>query len=134
MIKLREQIEKDLRESLEREWKVDIELTSPDGDVQVYSKNNPSEKLGGQILYFTKATDPVTGESIIVHQPVAVIRISSLDRIPQSGENWYIKMPTRPGGVKESFVFTGDKAIEDGTDIGFIRIYPQRIKRSEVVS
>jgi hypothetical protein len=129
MENLRTEIEKDLYESLESEWKLPVELTSPDGVVQVYSKNNPTELLGGQILYFTERENPITGEAAIVNQPVVSLRISSLDRIPANGEKWLIKMPISPVADSEkiTFVFTPTRSKEHGTDIGFIRIYPQKI-------
>ena len=136
MENLRQQIEKDLYESLESEWKVPVELTGPDGVTQIYSGNNPEELLGGQVLYFSSRQDPVTGEKIIVNQPVVTLRISSLIRVPQPGETWFIRMQISPvsGAQKRSFVFTADRAPEHGTDIGFIRIYPQTVESETVVS
>jgi hypothetical protein len=132
MENLRAAVEKDLYDSVEGEWKMEVELTSPDGERQIYSKNNPTEKLGGQVLYFSSRENPETGETIVVNNPVVSLRISSLDRVPQAGENWYIKMPISPieGAEKVSFVFTPTRSPEHGTDIGFIRIYPQRIPTS----
>ena len=134
MENLRAQIERDLGESIEGEWKMPVELTSPDGQVQRYSLNNPSELLGGQVLYFSKQMNPETGEMIVVDQPSVSLRISSLIRVPAAGENWFIRMPTYPpvGAPMRSFVFTPTHAPEHGTDIGFIRIYPQRPEDDEV--
>ena len=136
MINLRAQIEKDLGDSIESEWKMPVELTGPDGITQKYSVNNPSALLGGQILYFTQSINPETGETIIVNKPVVSLRISSLRRVPQSGEKWYIKMPVSPiaGAIKKDYVFTPTRAIEDGQDIGFIRIYPQKMEVDSEVS
>jgi len=130
MENLRAQIEKDLATSLEGEWKIDVELTSPDGIKQTMSKNNPSAKLGGQVLYFSRGENPTTGEAIIVNLPVVTLRVTSLDRVPAPGETWYIKMPIAPqvGAVKRSFICSADRAPEHGTDIGFIRLYCQRIE------
>lgn len=135
MENLRAQIESDLHDSLEGEFGIAVELTSPDGELQIYSKNNPTELLKGQVLFFSRREDPATGETIVVDQPVVSLRISSLDTVPQAGENWYIKMPTSPlpGAEKERFVFTPTRAPEHGTDIGFIRIYPQRVERDGAV-
>ena len=133
MENLREQIEADLHESLEGEWGMPVELTNPDGLTQKLSLNNPDEKLRGQCLYFSRQENPATGEMIIVNQPVVTLRISSLIRVPAAGEKWYIKFATSPraGSPMRSWVFTPTKAPEHGTDIGFIRIYPQRIEQEE---
>jgi hypothetical protein len=134
---LRQEIEHDLYDSLESEWKMPVELTTPDGQVQRYSLNNPSELLGGQVLYFSRRENPDTGEVVVVDQPVVTIRVSSLIRVPKQGERWYIKMPISPvsGAEKKSFVFTPDRSYEHGTDIGFMRIYPQKVgKETPTVS
>ena len=133
MENLREQVEADLHESLEGEWGMPVELTSPDGLTQKFSANNPSELLKGQCLYFSRQENPETGEAIIINQPVVVLRISSLIREPLAGEKWYIKFQTSPraGAPMRSWVFTPTKAPEHGTDIGFVRIYPQRIEQAE---
>lgn len=126
MENLRAQIEADLAESLEGEWGLPVELTSPDGVVQRYSANAPTDLLKGQVLYFSKREDPATGETVVVPQPVVALRISSLVRVPCDGENWFIRMPQSPrsGAPMISYLFTPDRAREHGTDIGFIRIYP----------
>lgn len=133
MENLRAQIEADLHESLEDEWGMPVELTSPEGQTQRYSMNNPSELLKGQVLYFSRQENPATGEMMIVNQPVVTLRISSLIREPLAGEKWYMKFPKSPqeGAPMLSWVFTPTKAPEHGTDIGFIRIYPQRVTQSE---
>lgn len=130
MESLRMTAERDLYDMLESEWKMPVELTGPDGIKQIYSKNNPLELLGGQVLYSSRRENPETGETIIVNQPVVTLRISSLNRVPAAGEKWYIKIPITPdpNAVKTSFVFTPDRAPEHGYDMGFIKIYPQKIK------
>lgn len=136
MENLRAAIESDLHDSLEGEFGMAVELTSPNGIQQIYSKNNPTELLKGQVLYSSRRIDPETGETIIVDQTVVTLRESSLNIVPQSGENWFIKMPISPveGAEKENFVFTPTRAIEHGKDIGFIKLYPQRIEDTEVLS
>jgi hypothetical protein len=127
---LRIQTELDLHESLEGEWGMHVQITSPDGATQIYSKNNPDEVLKGQVLYFSKAADPETGEQIYVNQAVVTLRISSLDRVPGVGEKWFVKMPISPAenAPMENFTFTPTMSPQHGTDIGFMRFYPQRVE------
>ena len=136
MDNLRAAIETDLKQSLEAEWGMPVELTSPDGQTQKLNVNNQSEKLKGQVLYFSRSENPVTGEMIVVNQPVITLRISSLIRVPQPGETWHLRCQTSPvvGSPFQDFVFTPDRSTMDGTDIGFIRIYPQRIDDNDDVS
>lgn len=133
MESLRRTLERDMYDTLESEWKMPVELTSPDGVTQIYSANNPSELLGGQVLYSYSRENPTTGETIIINQPIVTLRVSSLVRIPKAGEKWYIKIPTgyEPNATKQSFVFTLDRSPENGNDMGFIKIYPQKVS-SEV--
>jgi hypothetical protein len=130
MENLRQAIEKDLGESIEGEWKMPVELTSPDGEVQKFSANNPTSLLGGQVLYASQRMNPNTGEVEVVDQPVVSLRVSSLSRIPQNGETWFIKIPIRPvaGAPMHKFIFSPTRAIEHGTDIGFIKLYLQQIE------
>lgn len=136
MDNLRVQVELDLHETIESEFKIEVELTGPDGVTQIYSKNNPTEKLGGQVLYYSRVPDAYTGERIVTNFPVISLRVSSLDRVPVDGEMWYLKFATSPvsGAPKRSFVFTETRAIESGTDIGFIKIYPHRVESDGEVS
>jgi len=133
VISLREQIEKDLHDTMEGEFRMTVELTSPDGEKQTYSKNNPSEKLVCYSRYSSLSLNPETGEMVIVNKPAVCLRITSLDRVPVSGERWFIKFATSPvsGAPLQTFVFTPDRAIEHGQDIGYIKIYPQRIENED---
>ena len=78
MESLRRTLERDMHDTLESEWKMPVELTSPDGVTQIYSANNPSELLGGQVLYSSRRESPETGEIIVVNQPVVTLRIPLL--------------------------------------------------------
>ncbi len=122
MENLRAAIEQDLGESIEGEFGLPVVLTSPDGATQ---------QLTGQVLYYSRRENPATGEIVVVNQPVVVLRISSLDRVPAAGERWLVSIPTSPqaGATSQTFIFTADRSPEHGTDIGFMRIYPHRIEQ-----
>ena len=128
---LRAQVERDLGTTLEGDFGMPVEITSPDGETQIYNVNNPSELLMAQVLYFSRRENPETGETIVVNQPVVTLRISSLIRVPVPGERWFVRMAISPvpGSPVQNFVFSADRSPESGTDIGFIRLYPQRIER-----
>jgi hypothetical protein len=132
MESLRATCERDLHETLEGEWKIPVQLTSPDGQTQIYSVNDPSELLGGQVLNFSRRENPETGETTIVDQPVISLRISSLTRVPLAGERWFIRFPIspRPGAPLVSRVCTSDRSPEHGSDIGFLRLYVQKVDQS----
>ncbi len=120
---LRATQERHLSDVLEGNFGSDIILTGPDGEKQ---------NVRGQIRYFTERVDPETGETVVVHKPVVVLRISSLSPAPENGETWFIEMPVSPesGASNESFLFTSDRSKETGRDMGFIRLYPEYPEQS----
>jgi len=126
---LREQIEIDLADTLEGEFWLPIELIDPDGNKQVYKKDSTTDLLGGQVLYDIRDTDPETGMPIIVHKPVVTLRITSLDRIPVSGERWGVAIPSAPNPSAPKVMFVLEQATEDGRSIGFIRLYLTRTEQ-----
>jgi hypothetical protein len=134
---LRETIESDLQDTLEGEYGQRIySLIGPDGIEYAYNKHFESElgtdpeqnPLKGQILYNTQEENPDTGEIVVSHQLVVTIRRTSLARIPANGERWYIRLPISPeaGAELKDYVFTPTTPLQDGIDIGFVRIYPQQ--------
>jgi hypothetical protein len=133
---MRAQIEKDLGVTLEGDYGLPVELTGPDGEEITTSANsvdpqNP-EPLYGQVLYTTTRMNPDTGEEMVVNEPVVVLRRSSLSRIPEPGENWFVRFPKDPDRTAElsDFAFTPDRAPEGGRSIGFIRLYPHKAEQS----
>lgn len=127
---LREQVESDLNDSLEGDWGLPVELISPDGVKQSTKKGNPQSLLKGQILYDTQSQDLETGEDILVHQPVVTLRRSSLDRVPLSGERWVVKIPLTSSLTAPLVTFLLERPSEDGSSIGFIRLYLTKAKQS----
>lgn len=133
MENLRQAIENDLGDSLEGEFKVNVVLISPDGEEQHYSLLDPISELGGRVQYYSVQESPTTGQPVVVDQPIVCLRIASLIRVPQPGERWIIKMPVSPrvGASISSYSFNVDKSPMHGTDIGFIKFYPQKMEQSD---
>lgn len=108
-----------------------VELTGPDGIEIKTSANSPDPEnpllLYGQVLYNTVRTN-AEGEQVVTPLPVIVLRRSSLSRIPQDGEAWFIKFPKDPSLTAEmaDFMLNADQATEGGRSIGFIRLYPKK--------
>lgn len=117
--------EQHLGESLEGGYGIEVILTGPDG------KQQP---VKGQVLYSRKVLNPVTGEDIIINEPVVVLRVSSLDPVPKTAEQWFIQMPVSPveGAAKENFLMDKGKAVEGGASIGFIRLYPKKADQTSI--
>lgn len=105
---LREQIESDLATTLEGDYGLPITLIAPDG--VVYEET-------GQVLY-----NSLDKEGILTGNPVAVLRISSLSRVPVAGENWAVRIPQNPGDTT-LVTYILDKAPEHCRSIGFIKLY-----------
>lgn len=118
-LNLREQVETDLADTLEGEFALPVVLVAPDGITQ---------NVTGQVLYDSIEFNPDTGESVVVNKPVVVLRRSSLSRIPEAGETWFVKIPTDPSrtATLEDFVISRDKPSIGGRSIGIIRLYLQK--------
>lgn len=138
MDNLRERVEEDLGVTLEdpKQWGLPVELTGPDGIEIKISANSPDPEnpllLYGQVLYNTVRVNPETGEQVVTALPVIVLRRSSLARIPQDGERWFIKFPKDPSLTAEfaDYTLNADQATEGGRSIGFIRLYPKKAVQS----
>lgn len=63
-----------------------------------------------------------------MNKPVAVLRRSSLFRVPLDKEDWFIRFPKDPSLTAElkNFVLGLDRATEGGRSLGFIRLYPTK--------
>ena len=130
-INLRELAESDLDHTLEGEYGLPVELTSPDGVIQT-TKKDSTDLLQGQILYDTVLTDPATLEQMIVNLPIVSLRRSSLDRIPLPGEPWHVRIPITPSATaaKQDFIASADRAPGGGGSIGFVKLYLQKAVQS----
>lgn len=130
-IKLRELAESDLSTTLEGEFALPVEITSPDGVIQT-TKKDSSDLLQGQVLYDQVLTDPVTLEQMITNLPIVSLRRSSLDRVPLPGETWHLRIPIVPNVTadKVDFIASADRAPGGGASIGFIKLYLQKAVQS----
>lgn len=121
---LRERVERDLAVTLEGKWSLPVNLMSPDGV--------RTDGLRGQVLYDTVRLNPETGEDVVTDMPVITLRRSSLVRIPQPGENWFIEVPETPSeeATMIPYMMSSVRPPEGGRSIGFIRIYLQEVEQS----
>lgn len=127
MTSLRTTIEADLAATLEGDFaSVDtagvgqITLTAPDGTQYAGIK--------GLVLYDQRRVNPETGLPIVVHEPVLVLRRSTLTRVPVAGETWYVRYPAPPPSTASLRGVLGpDRAPEGGETIGFVRLYPHDV-------
>lgn len=117
--------EQHLGESLEGGFGIEVILTGPDGKQQT---------VKGQVLYSYKIQSPVTGEDVIVNKPVVILRVSTLNTVPKSSEQWLIQMPVSPlvGAAKEEFLLDKGKAVESEASIGFIKLYPKKVDQTPI--
>ena len=123
---LRAAQEKDLSDCIEGEFGTDVILTDPDGVKYEYSANDPELKLRAKVRYKTISINPETGEPVYDEEISVSIRTTSLTRTPQDGETWGIRLPVSPqvGAPIEDFLFTPDRAIISGADMGYVKIKP----------
>jgi len=100
-----------------------IKLKDPDG--------NEFESLG-QVVLNTQKFNPDTGETIVVNNPVAVIRNSDVSRVPKNNEKWLVNIPITPteNAERRDYMLSGDRAPESVNIIGFTRLYLKVVKQS----
>lgn len=135
MTGLNAQRERDLSVVLEdpKQWGSLVELTDPDGKIYKTSANSPDPlnplSLYGQVLRNSISTNPDTQERLIVAEPVVVLRITSLERVPQAGEKWHIRFAISPSDEMQDYVIDETRAPEAST-LDFIRLYPHKASQS----
>lgn len=129
---LRELAVKDVKSLNTKDWGLPIELCSPDGTWYTTDAETGEQLKAIQILYDYRKLNPETGEEVTVHEPIVVIAKAALTRIPISGENWIIKIPTTPSETAqlETRVINKARATEGGASLGYIRMYPGKVVQS----
>ena len=120
---LRELAESLLSLTVEGPFGLPVDLTPPSG--------TPFSAVG-QLVFDRLEVNPDTGEIIVVVNPVAVLRRSSLEVVPDDGENWYFKMPIEPSttATKIGFVMDESRSIKGGKSLGIIRIPLRHVEQS----
>lgn len=134
MTNLRERAERDLGVTLEdpKQWGLPVELTGPDGTIYKTSANSPDPlnplPLYGQVLRSTTRESLDGAGFIVTNKPAVILRTSSLFRVPESDEKWFIKFPTEPSLTAElqDYVLSADRAPEVNTSIGITLLYPTK--------
>ena len=115
-----------------KNWSMPITLIDPDG-IKYDTDNETGEILrAAQILYGYKVENPDTGVPMTVKEPIVVIVLSSLSRVPQPGERWIINIPLSPlnPDILSPYMITADRPPEGGESLGFVRIYPGKADQS----
>lgn len=134
---LNAQRERDLGVVLEdpNQWGTLVELIGPDGKEYKTSANSPDPlnplPLYGQVLRNSISLNPDTQERLIVAEPVVVLRLSSLERVPKAHEKWHIRFATESGEAAEmeDYSLSETRAPEIST-LEFIRLYPLKTVQS----
>lgn len=120
---IREMAERHLSITLEGGFSLPVVFIGPDAIEDIYRC---------QVLLDSYKMNPDTGQMIVSDQPIVSARISSMRRVPLSGETWVLKIPSAPAETAEKldFVLSATRAVEGGASIGFKRFYPRRAIQS----
>ena len=120
MVNLREQAEADLATTLEGEYALPVQLTTPDGQVL---------SVTGQVVYETLEQNPETGMPVTANNPLVTLRRSSLSRVPQPSEKWFVRIPTSPSRTAEleEFIIDANKPPTGGRSIGTITLHLRKV-------
>lgn len=126
MVNLREQIESDLKVTLEQEYQLPVELVAPDGTVQTQMADDAEKHLCGQVLWDHLTADPETGGMLVVNSPTVVLRKTALTKVPVDGELWACKIPLSPNTEATLVSHIVERAQHHGSSIGFIKLFLMR--------
>ena len=127
---LRERVRQDNRVLNNRDWGQAIELVSPNGIVYKTDAVTGATLKAAQILYDYRRVNPDTGCEMTINEPVVVIHRDSLTRVPLPGEKWIIRIPLDANSaLLVDYVLSPTRPPEGGRSIGFIRLYPQKVKQ-----
>jgi hypothetical protein len=125
--------ESDLGDTIEGEFGVPVTLLDPDG--QTITTTVDGRPLVGKVRWSQPEVNPETGVAVAVENPVVTLRRSSLPRVPATGENWGIIIPSGPrsGDEPEHFVLDSAYAVEGGRTLGKVRLPLVKAKQKEAV-
>ena len=115
-----EQAEKDLAITLEGDWAKPVVITRIDTP-------STTQSLIGQVLYDFTTLD-ADGVPTIDNKPVVTLRQSTLETIPNDGEDWYFDIQATPvnGSPVVRYVFDNDSGLRGFRSLGIIT-YPLRV-------
>jgi len=110
-------------------------LISPDGVTYDKSALDPEQDLTCALFQESREMDYVSqgldGVDITSERPVAVFRRRSLERIPQDGETWLIRIDSGPFGESGSFVsYALSGPPKTGFSVGFINLRLRRVSQA----
>jgi hypothetical protein len=119
---IRERVIRDSRIALgdADKWGVPVELVSP----------SAIEYLGihGRVVY-SDVVQSDDGNEIIVNDPVVSIHLEDLERVPETGEKWIVRIPEKIGS--ETMVnYTCERPVEINKSIGFITLRLVAVEQS----
>jgi hypothetical protein len=117
---LRSIAERDLANPM-RDWGTSIVLCDPDGVVH---------EVVGQVFANSVRLNPDNGSEVVVYDPRIILRYSTLDRAPISGEVWHVKTSLAPGRPIQNFSIDPSRPIEGGHTIGYLKIYLREVEQS----
>jgi|GEM_PF-1976064 len=116
--------EKDLSNTLEGEFSLNIRLKNPNGTV--YLTANDGAALKGFVRRSYSDSRELRGGSnkTIVNAPCVKLRISSLPEIPATGEYWLVGIPESSiSNEVEWFNLDPKKAVEVNKNTGTVKMF-----------
>ncbi|KPK96011.1 hypothetical protein AMJ80_02400 [bacterium SM23_31] len=114
-----------------KDWGLLAELVGPDGIVYNTDAETGEPLRTTQQLYDRTRIIPETGEDLIVSETISCFSRLSLERIPQAGENWAIRIQESPTNeTLVDYVLSPTRAPEGGKSLEQIRLYLQKVEQS----
>lgn len=116
-------MEEDLGTALESDFGSPVVLITPDGTI-INTSVHGGPLYGRVQSDYRRQTE--SGEIVVVKEPIVILRLSALSRVPAAGENWAIQIPLAPGGAAQTFKLGDTRAPEVAATLGYVRLFPQK--------
>ena len=114
-----------------RDWGLLVELKGPDGNEYKIDKVSGEPLKAPMLTYDRTRIQPETGEEMTVAQPVLTLSRLSLDRVPQPGEVWTVRIQESPTSLTMvDYIISPTRAPEGGQSLEMIRLYLQKLEQS----
>jgi hypothetical protein len=121
MNRLLREIQKVTEEVIEKEVGQKVVLLDDEGREYDKSALNPENDLMGFLVSESLEYDINTGTEVLVDAPVLSLPLRALERIPQDGEKWIIRVQTSPFSEDlTSFTLSGPP--KNAKTIGYINL------------
>ena len=133
MIRVPALAEADLSGVIEGEFGLPVTLITPDG--ATVDKTVDGKPLTGFVRHSYTDTRQQRGgsEKTIINSPVVKLRLSSLSKMPATGEKWTVGIPESPraDAALSWYILDANRPVEINRDRGTVKLFLARMRAEQ---